>query len=198
MTICMHHSKMYGNAFERKFNKCCNIFNSHRERAKGSHVISTVSTYQCDYDDLQASIMMLHNDAQYMFSSWCNFWSLQELLMKLPYNAHEHVYFNMVLSRILYHVRHIPKFTLKVAWRILERKLIAMATTALLLFESTFYDRFWIPQHPIMYFLKFYYNSSNNHDFSTILLKISTRELFSGHTHFRSNLSKYKLRYLGK
>jgi hypothetical protein len=43
--------------------------------------------------------------------------------MKLPYNAHEHVYFNMVLSKILYHVRHIPKFTLKVAWRIFENKI---------------------------------------------------------------------------
>jgi NADH:ubiquinone oxidoreductase subunit 4 (subunit M) len=39
--------------------------------------------------------------------------SLEELFMKLPYNAHEHVYFNMVLSKSLYHVCHIPKFTLK-------------------------------------------------------------------------------------
>ena len=40
MTICMHHSKMYGNVFERKFNKCCNIFNSHKAKAKGSHIIT--------------------------------------------------------------------------------------------------------------------------------------------------------------
>ena len=30
MTICTHHSKKFGRVFERKFNKCCNIFHSHK------------------------------------------------------------------------------------------------------------------------------------------------------------------------
>jgi hypothetical protein len=39
MTICIHHSKMFGLVFERRFNKCCNIFNSHKVKAKGGHVL---------------------------------------------------------------------------------------------------------------------------------------------------------------
>ena len=40
MTICTHHSKKFGRVFERKFNKCCNIFHSHKVKAKGSHIIT--------------------------------------------------------------------------------------------------------------------------------------------------------------
>ena len=29
MTICIHYSKKVGRVFERRFEKCCNIFNSH-------------------------------------------------------------------------------------------------------------------------------------------------------------------------
>jgi hypothetical protein len=31
---------MYGNVLERKFNKCCNIFNSHKAKTKGSNIIT--------------------------------------------------------------------------------------------------------------------------------------------------------------
>jgi hypothetical protein len=31
---------MFGRVFERRFNKCCNIFNSHKVKAKGGHVIT--------------------------------------------------------------------------------------------------------------------------------------------------------------
>ena len=40
MTICTHHSKKFGRVFERKFNKCCNIFHSHKVKAKGGHIIT--------------------------------------------------------------------------------------------------------------------------------------------------------------
>ena len=40
MTICTHHSKTFGRVFERKFNKCCNIFHSHKVKAKGGHIIT--------------------------------------------------------------------------------------------------------------------------------------------------------------
>ena len=35
MTICKHHSKRFGQVFERRFEKCCNIFNVHKVKAKG-------------------------------------------------------------------------------------------------------------------------------------------------------------------
>ena len=40
MTICTHHSKKFGRVFERKFNKCCNIFHWHKVKAKGGHMIT--------------------------------------------------------------------------------------------------------------------------------------------------------------
>ena len=40
MTICTHHSKKFGRVIERKFNKCCNIFHSHKVKAKGGHIIT--------------------------------------------------------------------------------------------------------------------------------------------------------------
>jgi hypothetical protein len=39
-TICIHHSKALGCVFETQFNKCCKIFNSHKVKAKGGHVIT--------------------------------------------------------------------------------------------------------------------------------------------------------------
>ena len=39
-TICTHHSNKFGRVFERKFNKCCNIFHSHKVKAKGGHIIT--------------------------------------------------------------------------------------------------------------------------------------------------------------
>ena len=29
MTICIHHSQKFGRIFERRFKKCCKIFNAH-------------------------------------------------------------------------------------------------------------------------------------------------------------------------
>ena len=40
MNICIHHSKKFCHVFERKFNKCCNIFHSHKVKAKGGHIIT--------------------------------------------------------------------------------------------------------------------------------------------------------------
>ena len=40
MTICTHHSKTFCHVFERKFNKCCNIFQSHKVKAKAGHIIT--------------------------------------------------------------------------------------------------------------------------------------------------------------
>ena len=39
MTICTHQSKTFDRVLERKFNKC-NIFHSHKVKAKGGHVIT--------------------------------------------------------------------------------------------------------------------------------------------------------------
>ena len=38
MTICIHHGKKFGRVFERRFEKCCNIFNSHKLKAKDGHM----------------------------------------------------------------------------------------------------------------------------------------------------------------
>ena len=40
MTICIYHSKKFGRVFERRFEKCCNMFNSHKVKAKGGHMIT--------------------------------------------------------------------------------------------------------------------------------------------------------------
>lgn len=40
ITICIHHSKMLSGVFERRFNKCCNIFNIHKGKVKGGHNIT--------------------------------------------------------------------------------------------------------------------------------------------------------------
>ena len=33
--ICYHHEYVFGTVFERKFTKCCDVFNTHTKRAKG-------------------------------------------------------------------------------------------------------------------------------------------------------------------
>ena len=41
VTICFHHEQVYGRVFERRVpEKCCDIFNTHKKKAKGHHVIT--------------------------------------------------------------------------------------------------------------------------------------------------------------
>lgn len=43
LMICSHHKELYGSAFEKKFQKCCNIYGKHtrgKKAVKGGHVIT--------------------------------------------------------------------------------------------------------------------------------------------------------------
>ena len=45
--ICFHHEWALGVDFEGKYTKCCNIFQNHKKKVKGGHMISLYMAKRC-------------------------------------------------------------------------------------------------------------------------------------------------------
>ena len=55
-TVCMHHYKSFmGNAFEKKYSKCCDIFKKHAKKVKANHKVTVAMAEELEMQSINVT-----------------------------------------------------------------------------------------------------------------------------------------------